>query len=47
MANGTISATEENNVYDQAVLIHAPSILFGNTYGLSLEESRYAEEKTT
>jgi len=47
LANWTISATEENNVYSQIALIHTPSLLAGNTYGLTTELSRYAEEKTT
>lgn len=47
LANWTISEDTGDNVYDQAVLIHTPSMLFWTTYWLVLEESRYAEEKTT
>lgn len=47
-ANGKIKTqTLADNKYDQMVLIHTPSLLYGNTYGLTLEQSRYAEEKTT
>lgn len=46
-ADWTISITPANNTQEQMVLVHVPSLLYGNTYGLTTELSRYAEEKTT
>ncbi len=46
-ADGKISATPSNNTQEQMVLIHVDSLLYGNTYALTTELSRYAEEKTT
>ena len=46
-ADWTISKIPENNTAEQMVLVHVNSLLYGNTYALTTELSRYAEEKTT
>jgi hypothetical protein len=46
-ADGKTSKTLSNNTKDYIVLVHTPSIFFGNSYTLETEFSRYAEEKTT